>query len=95
MAVAIYNASHVPVNRHCSSITVIIITGQKDDQWLIYRAQFETDFTKCFAVQDQIKRSQENNEASVKYQQYFNLKLMCLKMFMSSPDRGDMVMPLG
>lgn len=60
--VAIYrtytpNSSHVGLhlNRHGSNISIVSIQRQKDDQWLIYRAHMETDFTKCSAIQDQIK----------------------------------------
>lgn len=62
--VAIYrtytpDSSHVglPLNRHRSNISIVTIQRQKDDQWLIYRAHMETDFTKCFAIQDQMRRS--------------------------------------
>lgn len=50
-AVAIYsahiiNSSHVPVNYLSNHIVKL----RKDDQWLIYRANIETDLTKCFTI---------------------------------------------
>lgn len=49
------------------NISIIIIRRHKDDQWLIYGAHIETDFTKCFSIQDQKKRAltRGNNDLTV------------------------------
>ena len=61
-AVAIYrahiaNSLNVLVNHHRSDISIIIFKCCKNDQWFILRTHIETGFTKCFAIQGQMKRS--------------------------------------
>lgn len=43
------NSALLAVNHDCGNISVIIIKRQKDDKWLIYRANTEIDLTKHFS----------------------------------------------
>lgn len=57
-AVAIYRAPSIDSSHLAYTyISVIIMKYRKDDKWLIYRTHIKTNYTKCFANQDQIKQS--------------------------------------